>query len=48
MSESNRTKEEYLKRYADTYCEGDMDKAKTHSIVIEVLKEIEEGESNVG
>jgi hypothetical protein len=38
MSDWNRTPEEYLQRYAKTYCNGDIEKAKEHEIVKEVLK----------
>ena len=38
MSEQNRNKDEYLKRYAKDYCNGDEEKAENHAIVKEVLK----------
>jgi len=38
----NRTIEEYLKRYANDYCGGDIEVAKTHAIVQEVYKSKEE------
>lgn len=38
MSDWNRTPEEYLERYAKTYCNGDIEEAKKHEIVREVLK----------
>lgn len=38
MSDNNRTPEEYLQRYAKMYCNGDIEKAKEHEIVKEVLK----------
>ena len=41
MSETNRTPEEYIQRYADMYCNGDIEEAKKHAIVREVLKEKE-------
>jgi hypothetical protein len=42
MSERNRTPEEYLQRYARDYCNGDIEKAKEHEIVKEVLKGLED------
>jgi hypothetical protein len=38
MSEWNRTQDEYLKRYAKDYCDGDIEKANSHEMVKEVLK----------
>lgn len=45
MSDRNRNKQEYLERYAKMYCSGDIEKAKEHEIVKEVLKGLE-GEQN--
>ena len=42
MSDWNRTPEEYLQRYARDYCNGDIEKAKEHEIVKEVLKGLED------
>lgn len=42
MSDNYRTKEEYIKRHASDYCNGDTEEAKEHAIVKEVLKEKEE------
>ena len=39
MSEWNRTTEEYIRRYAEMYCNGDIEEAKKHAIVREVVKE---------
>jgi hypothetical protein len=41
MSEQKRTKEEYLEAYANTYCDGDIEKAKEHAMVKEVLESLE-------
>ena len=41
MSDCNRTTEEYIERYAKTYCNGDIEEAKKHAIVREVVKEKE-------
>ena len=41
MSEQNRSKEEYIQRYADNYCDGDVERAKKHAIVREVIREME-------
>lgn len=38
MSDTSRTKQEYLERYAKTYCNGDVEEAKEHEIVKEVMK----------
>ena len=38
MSDRSRTKQEYLERYAKTYCNGDTEEAKKHEIVKEVMK----------
>lgn len=40
--EEHITKEEYIKRFADEYCNGDTEKAKEVAIVKEVCKEIKE------
>lgn len=37
MSEWNRTAREYIQRYAERYCGGDVEKAKTHKMVREVI-----------
>lgn len=42
MSDTKRTSEEYVKHYANDYCGGDMQKAKEHAMVREVLKQIQE------
>lgn len=47
MSEQKRTKNEYLERYANQYCDGDVEEAKAHGIVKEVLKYLE-GEKDAG
>lgn len=39
MSDTNRTPEEYIQRYAKMYCNGDIEEAKKHEIVKEVLRE---------
>lgn len=39
MSDRNRTPEEYIQRYANDYCNGDIEAAKEHAIVKEVIKE---------
>lgn len=41
MSDTNRTTEEYIERYAKTYCNRDIEEAKKHAIVREVVKEKE-------
>lgn len=41
MSEQRKTKEEYLEAFAQTYCDGDEEKAKEHAIVKEVLETLE-------
>lgn len=39
MSKSdNKDFEEYLQRYADTYCDGDAEEARKHATVREVEK----------
>lgn len=42
MSEQHRTKEEYIERHADQYCEGDREVAAGHKIVQEVCEELKE------
>ena len=42
MSEWNRSREEYIQRYADDYCDGDVEGAKKHKIVMEVIREMED------
>ena len=39
MSDLNRTIDEYLERYAEMYCSGDVEEAKKHAIVREVMEE---------
>ena len=39
MSDPTRTVEEYIQRHAIRYCNGDVEVAKTHAIVKEVVKE---------
>ena len=41
MSDPTRTAEEYIERYAKQYCNGDIEAARTHAIVREVMKEKE-------
>ena len=41
MSDAVRTIEEYVTRYANTYCNGDIDEAKKHAIVKAVIEEKE-------
>lgn len=41
MSEHNQAIEEYIQRYADMYCEGDVTVAAEHKMVKEVIMEIE-------
>ena len=36
--EQNKDFEAYLKKYADTYCNGDTEEARKHAIVKEVEK----------
>lgn len=38
MSDWNRTKQEYLERYAKMHCSGDTEEAMKHEIVKEVMK----------
>ena len=42
MSEEKRTKEEYIERFANDWCNGDKEKAKEQAIVKEVIKTLEE------
>lgn len=47
MSEANKTKQEYIAKYAHDYCGDDAEQAKEHAIVkavCEILKE--DGEEN--
>ena len=44
MSDRSRTPEEFIQRYADQYCKGDVEVAKTHAIVKEACKELEQKE----
>ena len=39
MSDTNRNIDEYIQRYADDYCNGDVEEAKTHAIVQAVIQE---------
>lgn len=41
MSNCSRTKEEYIQRHADTYHNGDTERAKEDAIVKEVLSTLE-------
>ena len=41
MSDRNRTPEEYIKRHADQYHNGDIERAKKDAIVKEVLSTLE-------
>lgn len=43
MSDTVRTPEEYIQRYAHDYCDGDIEAAKSHAIVREVILEKTEG-----
>lgn len=40
MSDTRITREEYIQRYADQYCNGDVEQAKTHAIVRGVCREL--------
>lgn len=42
MSDPTRTVEEYIKRYANDYCNGDVEAAKSHAIVQAVIEEKQE------
>lgn len=42
MSDPTRTVEEYIQRYADDYCNGDVETAKSHAIVQAVIEEKQE------
>ena len=42
MSEQKRTKNEYIERYANQYCNGDQEEAAGHAIVKEVCKTLNE------
>ena len=44
MSDRSRTLEEFIHRHAIQYCDGDIEEAKTHAIVKEVCKELEQRE----
>ena len=39
MSDTVRTPEEYIERYAHDYCNGDIEVAKEHAIVKAVIEE---------
>ena len=41
MSDQIRTPEEYIQRYARDYCGGDVEAAKEHALVKEVIREKE-------
>lgn len=43
MSDPTRTPEEYIQRYARDYCGGDVEAAKEHAMVKEVVKSKTEG-----
>lgn len=43
MSDPTRTTEEYIQRYANDYCNGDVEEAKKHAIVQAVIQEKEKG-----
>lgn len=45
MSDPSRTKQEYLERYAEMYCSGNVEEAEKHAIVREVMK-MKDGEQN--
>ena len=42
MSDPTRTVEEYIQRYANDYCNGDVEAAKSHAIVKAVIEEKQE------
>lgn len=39
MSDRQRTPEDYIERYANDYCGGDIEDAKKHAIVKSVVEE---------
>ena len=39
MSDAVRTVDEYIRRYANDYCGGDIEEAKKHAIVKSVISE---------
>lgn len=41
MSDRKRTPDEYIKRHADMYYDGDTEKAKEDAVVKEVIRELE-------
>ena len=43
MSDPTRTAEEYIRRYANDYCSGDVETAKEHAIVKAVVEEKQKG-----
>ena len=43
MSDTVRTPEEYIERYAHDYCNGDIEAAKEHAIVQAVIEEKQNG-----
>ena len=46
MSDRSRTKQEYLERYAKMYCDGDVEEAKEHEIVKEVMKGLKNNDTD--
>lgn len=42
MSRLYRTKGEYIQRYAEQYCNGDVEEAKEHAIVKEACKTLKD------
>ena len=42
MSDQTRTVEEYIQRYANDYCDGDVEAAKSHAMVQAVVEEKQE------
>ena len=48
MSDAVRTVDEYIRRYADDYCGGDIEEAKKHAIVKSVVEEKQKEDDNSG
>lgn len=48
MCRTKRTKEEYVKRYARDYCNGNVEEARQHKIVIEACMRLQDGEPERG
>jgi hypothetical protein len=46
VSSANRSAEEYVRRYANDYCNGDIDDAMKHIIVKAVIEEKEKEDVN--